>query len=113
MEEAKKKEIEDLKKAQASLNPKLVQVIQMGTRMTMTKWNIVVFKDDPWLYIQYYLGIYLQVPTILIVRKSDKYFAKRLKNPYLKHLIIIDKYGDENSSLVADKIKEIVSKTKI
>lgn len=90
------------------INQQVLDILQVADRLSRTKWNVVVFRDTPWLYAQYYLGLTLNVKTILIIRKQDKYFAKRLKHPMLKHIIVISNYGDENAKEVTETINKIV-----
>lgn len=90
------------------INNQVMNILQVADRLSRTKWNVVVFRDTPWLYAQYYLGLTLGTKTILVIRKQDKYFAKRLKHELLKHVIVINNYGDENAKEVTETINKIV-----
>lgn len=104
----KEQEVPDIK----NVNPKVLQIVHVCTRLANSKWNVVIFRDDPWLYIQYYIGLFLQMPTILIIRKTDKYFAKRLKHDLLKHIILVDEFDEADSKVVADLIASYVKGAK-
>lgn len=110
MDEKQAKTIKEVQDMQAKLDPKVVEVIRQATRISLSKYSVVVFKDTPWIYVQFWISVHLGKPTILICRNKDKYFAKRLKHPMLKHVLYINEYGEENSEKVASVLSKIMKK---
>lgn len=111
-QEGKKADEKQAPHAQPKINQNVMMLMKVITGFMQAKWNVVVFNDTPWLYVQFWVGIFLEKPTILVVRKSDKYFVKRLKHPLVKKVIEVNSFEEATSKEVADEVAKFTKSNK-
>lgn len=77
--------------------------------MVKSKWNVVMFKNDTYVWSQYFVGLTLKMPTLVVVKKSDAKWIPVLKdNPLVKAIFSIEDFKEPYSSHIADKIAHYI-----
>lgn len=71
--------------------------------------NVVVFNNTPEVWFQYYLGLYFEMPTIIIIRKRDKACKKILKHKLVWGFIDIDEFNNKTTEYAAEQAKKIIT----
>lgn len=78
-------------------------------QMNLSKINLVIFKDDPQLWLQYYFGLYFNKPTIVMIKNVDnEKFGSLFQNPLVKEMIVLEDFTEDVLKEVADRVKKTV-----
>lgn len=91
-------------------NQKVVKIISTVQGLMSSNTNVVIFKDEAWVWLQYYMSIFLERQMVIVVRLEDKKFIKRLENPLVKAILKVSKFDDATTVEVAKKIGELHQK---
>lgn len=95
------------------VNPKVLQLMGWIQGLTRSRFNVVMFTDKPEVWMQYYMGLYLENETIVVIKKEDKKrFHKRFKDKLVREIIDVTDFSQNTVDRVAKRI-EIISKLKI
>lgn len=77
--------------------------------MVQSQWNVITFKNEPFPWMQYFCGLAMKMPTIIVIRKSDAAWIPVLKESSLvKAVFQIEAYKEPYNSHVADKIAHFI-----
>ena len=85
------------------------KIVHVITGLAHSKINIVIFnKDDPEIWFQFYMGLYLGMPTIVQIDKRYLPLKTMMnKYPLVKRIIEVEKYDDTAITNLADTILEV------
>lgn len=78
--------------------------------------NALIFRDSPEVWFQYYLGIFLEKPTIIMAQDKDLTESIRLifaRERLIRDVMIVDEFNEENTIKFAKKIALFIEAQKI
>jgi len=79
--------------------------------MSRSACNAVLFDHgSPEVWFQFYLGLYLDKPTIIMIKAkniTDETEAK-FAHPLVKKVVVVEEYNDASAQLFADACAEVV-----
>lgn len=52
-------------------DPRVERAVGILEGMTQSNCNVVIFNDTPELWFQFYLGLYLEKTTFILIKKRD------------------------------------------
>ena len=84
------------------------QIVSTITGLAHSRINVVIFKDIPELWFQFYMGLYLEMPTIVVIEK--KYLPLKTminKYPLVKRIVEIEEYNGEEANKLASILQEV------
>lgn len=77
--------------------------------MVKSQWNVVMFKNDDVNWLQYFCGICMKMPTIIVVHKQHQEFIPVLKsNKFVKAIFMIPEWNEQHAKVIADKIQHFI-----
>lgn len=77
--------------------------------MVQTQWSVITFKNEPFPWMQYFCGLAMKMPTIIVMRKQDAQWIPVLKeNKLVKAVFQVEDYKEPYNSHVADKIAHFI-----
>lgn len=86
-----------------------IHILNILGGLDKSEYNFVLFKDTPELLMQYYMGLYLKKPTIVVVRKEDEKKARKmLIDPLVKEIIITKDFSQATVAKVAKQLEKIL-----
>lgn len=88
------------------------KMIRNVVAMSKSATNAVIFKDDPWLWWQYYTGLSFKRPTFIIMLEKDKKFAKLFTDPLVKKIYFLKEWDETKIDEVAEEISKFVKLNK-
>jgi len=90
---------------------KTTEIVKQLLGMNQSKWNLLMFRNEPWVWAQYFLGLCLEMPTLVIIRRKDTAaYMPLLKHKLVKAFFEIDEFTKNTSEEVADKIAKYIKK---
>jgi len=98
---------------QIDINKK-VRLEMLLKAMHVSDLNIILFRNDPEVLFQLYLGFYLGKPTFIIcLDELVEEVRLHTKHSLVKGVLIVKKYDKEGLRDVMKKISEMAKKEKI
>jgi len=87
---------------------KVDEIVSVITGLAHSKINVVIFKDVPELWFQFYMGLYLEMPTVVVMEK--RYIPLKTmvnKYPLVKRIIEVEVYNEEEANKLANILQEV------
>lgn len=92
----------------------LDRVITHATAMATSRTNVVVFTEDiPWLWFQYYLGLIFNVPTFVIMKRSDQRLREKFNHRLVKQFYFVEKFTDKEIDPLVKEIHKFIQSEKV
>lgn len=77
--------------------------------MVKSQWNVVMFKNNDLEWLQYFCGLSMKMPTIIVLRKEHQGLIPVFKNSRLvKATFIIQEWNEQHATAVAKKIAHFI-----
>jgi hypothetical protein len=75
---------------------KFERVVGIIEGLAQSASNVVIFKDEPLLWFQFYLGLYLKRPTFVLIKKRDlsSEISYQLRYPLVK-TTVVEKFDEK------------------
>jgi hypothetical protein len=83
---------------------------QIIEAMKQSECNIVLFRDCPEVWMQYYMGIYLKKPTYVIVKRSDIPVTKDRFGEYAlqRGITFVNDFSESELKKAMEEIQEMI-----
>ena len=91
-----------------NLESKLKKAIYVAAGLAKSNNNLIIFKDDPEVWYQYYLGLHFGVPTVIVFEKKDKDIVSKLKHDLIIHFMEVDSLETTNPNEIAEKVSKLI-----
>lgn len=85
-------------------------IVQQMLGMVRSRWSVVMFKNTPLVWLQYFAGISMGMPTIMVVKKSDAEWIPSMKHPLVKAVFQIEEFKEPYAGHMSEKIARFIKK---
>lgn len=77
--------------------------------LIQSDYNVLLFRNSPQLWFLYFAGLTLKMPTLIVLRHSDKEWLESLRHPLVKSIFMVHSFEKEEAHITA-KIEQYIKK---
>jgi hypothetical protein len=87
------------------------RILEIVKGMAQCNINLILFRNDPEVWMQYYMSVYLKKVMVVACREEDRPFVEIMKTePLVTEILYTDKFDDEFFKKLVKRVEDAGAK---